>query len=156
MQPCFVKEKNPALLVVPPLLSSPEAEKQNGLFLGKYEVLCTPVTIHISIKYSPWISQGEALYWSWRYICEIKEFNCLDFSAGPEVKILPCNAKDMGFIPGQGTKIPHALEQLGPQTTTTESAWHTQRVCELQRKIRRDAGMILRAATGTWCSQINN
>lgn len=56
MQPCFVKEINPALLAVTPLLSSPEAEKRNGFFLGKYEVLCTPVTIHISIKYSLWIS----------------------------------------------------------------------------------------------------
>ena len=24
----------------------------------------------------------------------------------------PCNAGDMGLIPGQGTKIPHAAEQL--------------------------------------------
>ena len=127
MQPCFVKKKNPALLVVTPLLSSPE-ENRNGFFLGKYEVLCTPVAIHIFIKYSLWISQGEALCWSWRYIYENKEFNSLIFSAGPEVQILPYNAKDMGLIPGWGSKFPHALEQLGPQTTATEPVCHTQRV----------------------------
>ena len=30
------------------------------------------------------------------------------------VKNLPCNA---GSIPGRGTKIPHAMEQLSPPTT---------------------------------------
>ena len=30
------------------------------------------------------------------------------------VKNLPCNA---GLIPGRGTKIPHAVEQLSPPTT---------------------------------------
>ena len=33
----------------------------------------------------------------------------------------PCNEGDMGSIPGQGTKIPQATEQLSPCTTTTES-----------------------------------
>ena len=36
------------------------------------------------------------------------------------VKNPPCNAVDVGSIPGQGTKIPHAVEQLSPCTTTTE------------------------------------
>ena len=36
------------------------------------------------------------------------------------VKNLPCDAKDMGSIPGQGTKIPHATEQLSLCATTTE------------------------------------
>ena len=35
-----------------------------------------------------------------------------DFSGGPMVKNLPCNAGDVGSIPGQGTKIPQAAEQL--------------------------------------------
>ena len=35
-----------------------------------------------------------------------------DFPGGPVVKNLPCNAKDAGLISGQGTKIPHAMEQL--------------------------------------------
>ena len=36
------------------------------------------------------------------------------------VKNLPSNAGDVGSIPGQGTKIPHATGQLSPCATTTE------------------------------------
>ena len=42
------------------------------------------------------------------------------------LRILPCNAGYLGLIPNQGTKIPHASEQLSLNTTTK-----------------------------TWCSQIN-
>ena len=31
---------------------------------------------------------------------------------GPVVKNLPCNAGDMCLMPGQGTKMPQAAEQL--------------------------------------------
>ena len=31
---------------------------------------------------------------------------------GPVVQSPPCSARDAGSIPGQGTKIPHAMEQL--------------------------------------------
>ena len=37
------------------------------------------------------------------------------------VKNPPSNAGDMGSIPGQGTKIPHAMGQLSPHTATTEA-----------------------------------
>ena len=37
---------------------------------------------------------------------------------GPVVGSLPSTAGDMGLIPGQGTKIPHAVEQLSPHTPT--------------------------------------
>ena len=33
----------------------------------------------------------------------------------------PCNAGDLGSIPGQGTKIPDAAKQLSPGATTTEA-----------------------------------
>ena len=36
------------------------------------------------------------------------------------VKNLSCNAGDMGSILGQGSKIPHAMEQLSPRTATFE------------------------------------
>ena len=36
------------------------------------------------------------------------------------LKNLPCNAGDLGLIPGRGTRIPHAVEQLSPSATTTE------------------------------------
>ena len=38
------------------------------------------------------------------------------------VKYPPYNAGDAGWIPGQGTKIPHAVGQLSPRATTTELA----------------------------------
>ena len=34
-----------------------------------------------------------------------------DFPSGPVVKNPPCNAGDMGSIPGGGTRIPHAMGQ---------------------------------------------
>ena len=51
-----------------------------------------------------------------------------DFPGGPVVKNPLCNAGDMGSTPGQGTKIPHALEQLSPHATTTEPVHHNQGV----------------------------
>ena len=47
-----------------------------------------------------------------------------DLPSGPVVKNLPCNAGDAGSIPGQGTKIPHAVEQLSPLSTTAELMHH--------------------------------
>ena len=47
-----------------------------------------------------------------------------DLPGGPVVKNPPCNAGDPGLIPGQGTKIPHAVGQLSPRTTTTELTHH--------------------------------
>ena len=44
-----------------------------------------------------------------------------DFHVGPVVKNLPCSSGGVGLIPGQGTKIPHATEQLNQGITTTES-----------------------------------
>ena len=41
-----------------------------------------------------------------------------DFPGGPVVKNPPSNAEDVGSIPSQRTKIPHATGQLSPQATT--------------------------------------
>ena len=41
----------------------------------------------------------------------------LDFCGGPVVKNLPSNARDIGLIPGHGTKIPHVSGQLSPHAT---------------------------------------
>ena len=40
------------------------------------------------------------------------------------VKNLSCNAEDMGSIPGWGTKILHATEQLSLCIATTELSCH--------------------------------
>ena len=49
------------------------------------------------------------------------------FPGGPVVKNLPCNVGDAGSIPGQGTKIPHATEQLNLLATTRESVHPNKR-----------------------------
>ena len=46
--------------------------------------------------------------------------NSEGFPRGPVVKNPPANAEDMSSIPGLGTKIPHATEQLSPGIPTTE------------------------------------
>ena len=43
-----------------------------------------------------------------------------DFPGGPVVENPPSNAGDVGSIPGQRTKIPHAVGQLSPCAATTE------------------------------------
>ena len=48
----------------------------------------------------------------------IKLVKYRDFPDGPVVKNLPCNAGDVGLIPGQGTKIPHAWNQLSPHASS--------------------------------------
>ena len=43
-----------------------------------------------------------------------------DFPGGPVVKNRPSNAWDAGLIPGRGTQIPHAVEQLSLCAATGE------------------------------------
>ena len=45
------------------------------------------------------------------------------------VKNLPSNAREVGSIPGWGTKIPHAKGQLSPCATTTKLARLNERAC---------------------------
>ena len=82
------------------------------------------------------------------------KFTPWDLPCGP-VKNMPCNTGYVGSIPGQGTEIPHAMEQLSPCTTTTESVCHNLRVCAPQGKILHDAKKIPCAATKTQTSQID-
>ena len=56
------------------------------------------------------------------------------FPGGPVVKNLPCNAKDVGSIPGRGTKIPHTKGELSPCTTTTKTRRHKDRFHMQQQK----------------------
>ena len=51
------------------------------------------------------------------------------------VKNLPCNAGDAGLIPGWGTKIPHAVEQLSPCPVTTKSMCRDERSCMTQLRL---------------------
>ena len=54
-----------------------------------------------------------------RYMEEWREL-----PGGPVVKNLPSSAGDVGSIPDQGTKIPHAVGQLNLCAASTESASH--------------------------------
>ena len=51
----------------------------------------------------------------------LKEGNSGDFTTGPVIRSLPCNAGDTGSIPGQETGIPHPSEPVSPCTATGES-----------------------------------
>ena len=42
------------------------------------------------------------------FFFQISKLNYRDIPSGPVVRTLPSNAGDMGSIPGQATKIPHA------------------------------------------------
>ena len=53
-------------------------------------------------------------------ICQLKR-SCRDLPGVLVVKNPPANAGDTGSIPGLGTKIPHAVEQLSPHIATTEA-----------------------------------
>ena len=56
---------------------------------------------------------------------------CRNFPGGPVVRNPPCNAGDMGSIPGQRTEVPYAMGQLSPQVTTREPVGRNWRVCML-------------------------
>ena len=49
-----------------------------------------------------------------------------DFPGSPVVQNLPCNAGDMGLIPGRETKMPHARKQLNLRATH-ESVHHNKK-----------------------------
>jgi len=56
--------------------------------------------------------------------------------SGPGVKNPPCNAGDVGVIPGQGTKIPHATGQLSLSAATTEPKSQNKRFRRMQQRSR--------------------
>ena len=58
------------------------------------------------------------------------------------VKNLPCNTGDMGLMPGQGTKIPYAVELLSLSAAITEPMCPSYRAHVLQRKIPHGARKI--------------
>ena len=51
---------------------------------------------------------------------KMPKFQSWNFLGSPLVRNLPCNARDLGSIPGQATEIPHALEQQSLHAATAE------------------------------------
>ena len=60
--------------------------------------------------------------------------HCGDFSGGSVVRNMPANTGDTGPIPGRGTKIPHAVKQLGLSATRRESVGLNKRSCKMQQR----------------------
>ena len=56
-----------------------------------------------------------------------------DTPGGPVVRNPPSNAGDVGSIPGQGARIPHATGHLGPCATTAEPVHSRARTPQLER-----------------------
>ena len=60
-------------------------------------------------------------------ITHFKILDPRDFSDSPVVNKLLYGVGHGGFILGQGTKIPHATEQLSPLIATREPMGHSER-----------------------------
>ena len=60
--------------------------------------------------------------------------NTRNFPRSPVVKNPPCNAGDVSSHPAQGTKIPHAVEQLSLGTTAREPTRINKRSYMIQRR----------------------
>ena len=54
------------------------------------------------------------------YLAKPTAGNEWEFSGVPVVKNPSANAGDVGSIPGRGTRIPHAAEELNLHATATE------------------------------------
>ena len=51
---------------------------------------------------------------------ENKKISWMGLAGDPVAKNMPCNAGDADSIPGGGTRLSHASEQLSPCITTTQ------------------------------------
>ena len=83
--------------------------------------ICT----HYPGRFNPWICSAKYTF----VLSSVKEvtlamkmpkFHSWNFLGSPVVRNLPCNAMDLGSIPGRGTEIPHALEQQSLHAATAE------------------------------------
>ena len=76
------------------------------------------------VNHGGWVSSVNRMY---TMVTPVNNTALWDSPGGPLVKNLPCNARDAGSIPGQGTKISHAMEQLNLRATTREPVHHNKR-----------------------------
>ena len=67
----------------------------NGEMMGKGD----------RVNHGGWVSSVNRMY---TMVTPVNNTALWDSPGGPLVKNLPCNARDAGSIPGQGTKISHA------------------------------------------------
>ena len=106
---------------------------------GEFFTTSTTWKAHRLNKYAVWIIEQKV-----NVMCP-KNADMMGLPGRSVVKNPPCNARDVGLIPGQGTKIPSTVGQLSPCTATTEpliqslhaqleSPCHNHWACESQRK----------------------
>ena len=74
------------------------------------------------------------LKWSWErkmkhFIFPDFKTYYRDFPGGPVVKNLPCSARDVSSIPGQGAKIAQATGQVSPHVTTKTQHSQINKYC---------------------------
>ena len=74
----------------------------------------SPMTWH-----TPSVLVNEQLYWGTAQRSSVRS-PTEGFPCGPVVENPSSNAGDVGWIPGRGTKIPHAMVQLSLRATTRE------------------------------------
>ena len=85
--------------------------------------------------------ESAIVFWGLQERIDIKTLK-RDFPGGPVVEKQPCNAGNMGSIPGQGTKIPRTGRSTEPVhcnsrslcTTTRESVLHNERSHMIQQR----------------------
>ena len=66
-------------------------------------------------------------------------------------KNLPCSAGDVGSIPGQGLKTPHAKEQLSPCATTRGPVCHNE-MCMTQLRLGASKGINTKKLKNSHCN----
>ena len=103
--------------------------------------LLTPGFYPIEVHLRPLIYRTEIINW--------------DLLGGPVIKNLSYEVQGIGLIPGWGTKILHATEQLSPHTAATEPLSHNQRICSPQQNVLHDATKTPHATTKTQSREIN-
>ena len=88
--------------------------------------LCVYIYIYLHISLWPRIWDSSHFKLSQRcfeLINNLLNLLCGGFPGCPVVKNPPSNAGDMGSIPNQGNKIPHAVGYLSPHATATEPTY---------------------------------
>ena len=74
-----------------------------------------------------------------------------DFPGGPVVNNMSCNAGDMGWIPGQTTKAPHATGQLSPHSTSKRGTHTAVKICTAKQRLDAAKKKIHLPSLWGWC-----
>ena len=74
-----------------------------------------------------------------------------DLLGGPGVKNLPSNTGDASFVPGQGTKTPHASGQVSPYAIARKSLHATVKTQHGKKKNKKQREWIVQLASRHLC-----